>query len=103
MNNFKKNIFKISNEDIISTVYSFTPACDSGVSGGAECCPINTYPQTFHCGDFPIILGSVFYSDAVGATEVVGANLWYKEQISQKSYRIDNIGVVIGINTCSWA
>ena len=98
MNNFKKNIFRISNEDIISTVYSFTPACDYGVSGGAECCPINTYPQTFHCGDFPIILGSVFYSDG---TEVVGANSWYKEQISQKSYRIDNLGVVIGINTCS--
>ena len=103
MNNFKKSIFRISNEDIISTVYSYTSSCDSGVSGGAACCSINTYPQTFHCGDSPIIVGSVFYRDAVGGTEVVGANLWYKEQISQKSYRIDNVGVVIGINTCSWA
>ena len=92
---FKENIYKSRSEDIISTVYSFTTACDFGVSGGAECCPINTYPQTFHCGDFPIILGSVFYSDG---TEVVGANSWYKEQISQISYRLDNMGVVIGIN-----
>ena len=96
MNEFKKNIFKKRSEDIISTVYSFTSPCDSGVSGGAACCPINTYPQTFHCGDFPIVLGSVFYSDG---TEVVGANVWYKEQLTQISYRLDNFGVVIGINT----
>ena len=99
MNNFKKNIFKRRTEDIISTVYSFTTACDSGVSDGAACCAVSSYPENFHCGDFPIVLGSVFYSERAGGTEVVGANLWYKEQLTQISYRIDNFGVVIGINT----
>ena len=81
------------------TSYQFTSACDSGVGGGTACCIINTYPQTFHCSDFPIILGSMFYSDFIGGTEVVGANLWYKEQLSQISYRIANFGEVIAINT----
>ena len=97
MNNFKKNIYNSTNGEFTPTTsYLFTTACDDEVSGGAECCPINTYPETFHCEDFPIVLGSVFYRDG---TEVVGANLWYKEQLTQISYRLDNFGVVIGINT----
>ena len=99
MNNFKKNIFKRRSEDIISTSYLFTTSCDSGVSGGAACCAVSSYLEKFHCGDFPIVLGSVFYSDGVGGTEVVGVDLWYKEQLTQISYRLDNFGVVIGINT----
>ena len=98
MNNFKKNIYKTRSEDIISTVYSFTTACDSGYDGGSACCAISDYLEIFHCGDYPITIGSVFYRDIVGGTEVIGANLWYKEQMTQISYRLDNMGVVIGIN-----
>jgi hypothetical protein len=100
MNNFKKNIYCSSVEEFTPvTFYQFTSACDSGVGGGAACCVINTYPENFHCEDLPIIIGSVFYSDNIGGTEVVGANLWYKEQLTQESYRIDNLGVVIQINS----
>lgn len=99
MNNFKRNIYKSVNDTTLTTSYLFTTSCDSGVGGGAACCAVSSYPENFHCGDFPIIVGSVFYSDVLGGTEVIGANLWYKEQLSQISYRIDNTGIVIGINT----
>lgn len=83
------------------TMFSFTSSCDSGPGAGGACCAVGTYPETFYCGDNPIIIGSVIYSDVVGGTPVVGANLWYKEQVSQEVYRIDNTGIVTELyNLC---
>lgn len=79
---------------------SFSAAAGSGVDGYLTACTESAYPQTFYCGDNPIIVGSILYDDNLGATEVVGANLWYKEQISLTSYRIDNFGVVTDLFVC---
>jgi hypothetical protein len=84
----------------VTDTFIFTTACDSGALGGALCCPEVLYPEAFYCGDNPIIMSSVLYTDAVGGTELVGANLWYKETISQIAYRVDNFGIVIGIYNC---
>jgi hypothetical protein len=81
--------------------FTFSNACDSGALGGALCCPEVSYPETFYCGDNPIIMSSILYADTVGGTPLVGANLWYKEFATQVAYRIDNNGTVIGIyNLC---
>ena len=101
MNSFQRNIYRTeSSVVILPAMFNFTVASGSGTTGYTTACPETTYPQIYYCGDSPIIIGSILYEDNLGATEVVGANLWYKEQSSATAYRIDNTGVVIDAFNC---
>ncbi len=48
--------------------------------------------------DSILVLGSIIYNKPSVSDVLVGANLWY--QISSKSYRVNNIGVIIDAQLC---
>lgn len=83
----------------LPSMYNFSIACDEALENGSQCCPISDYPELFNSRDTTLVIGSIL-SRQSGAL-VNGANMWYKEQGSGKSYKIGTNGVVIAIHYCA--
>ena len=101
MDNFKRNIFRtVSEPQVLLSSLNFSVANGSGTTGYTTACTSTEFPQLVYCLDTIPTIGSILYQENTGATEFAGANLWYKDQGSNKAFRVDGFGVVYDEFTC---
>ena len=97
MNNFKKNIYRTSTGGI--TYYTHIVG-STGNSVGGISCGLSNIGLNLYSLDSELIIGSIVYSETTIPTLFNGGNLFFPSD-NGYSYRINTIGVIIAIFTCT--
>ena len=101
MNNFKKNIYRISEEVIIPPSANIFGFGSTGSTNATTACTLNDDSVDLYSPDAVLGIGSILYTDLALTIPFNGLGWsWHTGGLPGLTYVISNVGVIIGSSVC---
>ena len=101
MNNFKKNIYRISEEVIIPPSANIFGFGSTGNTNAATACTLNDDSVDLYSPDAVLGIGSILYTDLALTIPFDGNGWsWHTGGLPGLTYVISSVGVIGGSSTC---